>query len=265
MKILFTSDWHLDASTCGVDRFDDVVGAVKETVETAIAEKVDLYVFLGDLCDPDANRSPRCVSVAIDVARELRANDIESRWLTGNHCVIEDGSGTSVLSPLKAAEMKPSADMPGWRVIDEPTVELLSRTPNGPPIAFVWLPYVPRCASYDAKEFVRDADVLAARNVDARSFAPKGQPHVVVGGHLSIRDMHPGSETIDMPRGRDLWLPVDEIAERWPGATVVNGHYHRAELPGRLQRGGVLIPGSLARLTFGEEANTPGFLIVEVP
>lgn len=257
MKILFTSDWHLDASTCGVDRFDDVVGAVKETVATAIAEKVDLYVFLGDLCDPDANRSPRCVSVAIDVASELQANDIESRWLTGNHCVIEDGSGTSVLSPLKAAEPKPSAGTARWRVIDAPTVELLSRTPNGPPIAFVWLPYVPRCASYDAKEFVRDAGLFAA---DAGVFATQ-TVNVVVGGHLSIRDMHPGSETIDMPRGRDLWLPVDEIAERWPGATVVSGHYHRAQT----DPGGILIPGSLARLTFGEESNTPGFLIVEVP
>jgi len=241
VKMLVTSDWHLDATTGGVDRFDDVSSAVAETVEAARAEEVDLYVFLGDLCDPDANRAPRCVSRAIVVARRLHGAGICSRWLVGNHDVIEDGSGSHTLAPMQAAQAAPTADSPGWCVVDRPMVERIAG------VTFVWLPYVPRCASYDAGEFVRSVET-------------SGTPQrVVVAGHLSIHGQVPGSETTDMPRGRDLWLPTDAIAQRWPHAVVMNGHYHRA------QQSPVIIPGSLARLTFGEESHNPGFMIVEVP
>lgn len=241
VKMLVTSDWHLDATTAGADRFDDVAQAVEETVEAASSEQVDLFVFLGDLCDPDANRAPRCVAFAIVVARRLHAASIRSRWLVGNHDVIEDGSGTHTMTPMQAAQVRPTADAPGWCVVDRPMVERIAGA------TFVWLPYVPRCASYDAGEFVRSVETSGM------------QQRVIVAGHLSIHGQVPGSETHDMPRGRDLWLPTDAIAERWPQAVVMNGHYHRA------QQTPVIIPGSLARLTFGEESHSPGFVIVEVP
>lgn len=245
MKIAVTSDWHLDASTAGFDRFDDIREAIDEIVIRATDERISLFLFLGDLCDPDANRAPRCVSIAIDVAQRLRDRTITSRWLVGNHDVIEDGSGTNTLVPLAAAAKAVGAgsrDEPPWvAVIDRPMVEIIAG------VAFVWLPYVPRCASYDAGAFVRSAEV------------PDEIP-IIVAGHLSISGIDPGSETHDMPRGRDLWLPREAIRERWGSrAFIVNGHYHAARVEPDL-----LIPGSLARLTFGEEANTPGFAIVEV-
>lgn len=249
MKLLVTSDWHLDATTAGVDRFDDIAAAVDETVRVASEEQVDLYVFLGDLCDPDANRAPRCVAKAIAVAQELgHGMGIPSRWLVGNHDVIEDGSGTSTLTPLEAAavpEVGKHYDAP-IRVITGPDVEWIDGR------LFVWLPYVPRCASYDAGEFVRTA-------LASEPLASHATTRAVVAGHLSIHGQVPGSETHDMPRGRDLWLPTEAIWERWPKAVVMNGHYHAA------QHAPVIIPGSLARLTFGEEGHTPGFMIVEVP
>lgn len=244
MKLLVTSDWHLDATTAGVDRFADISAAVDETVRAAVDEKVDLYLFLGDLCDPDANRAPRCVAKAIAVAQELaHGNGIPSRWLVGNHDVIEDGSGTSTLTPLEAAAVDmATGQLSSIRVITRPEVEWFDGR------LFLWLPYVPRCASYDAKVVARTAAE------DAPSTTP-----VIVAGHLSIHGQVPGSETHEMPRGRDLWLPTEAIWERWPGAVILNGHYHAA------QHAPVVIPGSLARLTFGEEAHEPGFMIVEVP
>lgn len=247
MKILVTSDWHLDASTAGFDRFYDISDAVDETVQAARDEKVDLYVFLGDLCDPDANRAPRCVAKAIDVARELALeSNIRSRWLVGNHDVIEDGSGTSTLTPLEAAfgELSVRGFDPMVRVISHPRGETIDD------VTFIWLPYVPRCASYDASAVVREMTFVKGISEEQR--------HVVVAGHLSIRGQVPGSETQEMGRGRDLWFPVDAVAARWPRAVLMNGHYHRA------QQAPIVIPGSLARLTFGEETHTPGFMIVEV-
>jgi DNA repair exonuclease SbcCD nuclease subunit len=125
VKILATSDWHLDATTAGFDRFDDVSEAIEEAISVAVAERVDLFVFLGDLCDPDANRAPRCVAKAIDVAQRLRNKMIPSRWLVGNLDVIEDGSGTSTLAPLAAAASAVgSVNGPEWvRVVSSPGVE----------------------------------------------------------------------------------------------------------------------------------------------
>jgi hypothetical protein len=79
---------------------------------------------------------------------------------------------------------------------------------------------------------------------------------------LTVPGIEPGSETREMPRGREVRYPVEAIRERWGDrAVMLNGHYHRAyhraESP-------VVVPGSLERLTRGEARNEPGCLILEV-
>lgn len=241
--LIVSSDWHLDAYTAGFSRHEDVKAAAMRVAGAALAlaERVGalhvLFAFLGDLCDPDANRSPRCIEVAVAVALLLRTAGIRSRWLVGNHDVIEDGSGTSTLAPLAALD--PSGEV--VRVLSEPAVEVI----NGK--AFCWLPYVPRCLAYDPVEFVHRA-VAAAPQVQ------------VVAGHLNVEGIVPGSETNDMGRGRDAWFPLSAVRELWPDALLLNGHYHRAQV----DPAGVVIPGSLARLTFGEQDNDPGYLEIEL-
>lgn len=232
MKVLVTADWHLDANTAGYDRFADVAKSIDAMVDAAIRSKVDLFLFLGDLCDPDASRAPRCVAKAINAWRQLQQAGIASRWLVGNHDVIEDGSGTSTLTPLRAA---------GADVIEEP----MTGTIGG--VQFVWLPYVPRVRNYDAAEFV--ASVNLAPDLP-----------VVVAGHLTVPVLDPGSETHDMPRGRDLVFPVEQVVAKWPKAMLLNGHYHTAcWMIGQQVGGGLCVPGSLERLTFGEQGNVPGY------
>lgn len=100
MKILVTGDWHLDARTAGFDRFEDLRSAVDWTVAFAAAAGVDLYVNLGDLCDPDTTRSHRAVGLACETAAALARHGIAQVWLAGNHDVIEDGTGSTTLAPL---------------------------------------------------------------------------------------------------------------------------------------------------------------------
>lgn len=243
-RIVVTSDWHLDAHTAGFPRFDDVREAVDQVVRQVEKEAEEwgaanvLFAFLGDLSDPDANRAPRCIEVAIRVAMRMKAMGVRSRWMNGNHDVIEDGSGTSTLSPLAALD----PDETLVRVLSEPTVEVIDGE------AYCWLPYVPRCLAYDPVEFVHRAAV-AAPEVD------------YVLGHLTVPGIVPGSETADMGRGREKVFPLEAVAELWPKAVLLNGHYHRVHAD-PTRTGPVLIPGSLARLTFGEQANTPGFLVL---
>lgn len=235
--VVATSDWHLDAYTAGYARFDDVKNAVAVVIMAVEALVIEvgadavLFCFLGDLCDPDANRSPRCISFAVEVAQRLRKLGVRSRWLVGNHDVIEDGSGTSTLSPLAALD----TDRVMIRVLSEPDIEVI----HG--VAFCWLPYVPRSLAYDPVEFVHRAHA-ALPDID------------VVAGHLNVPGIVPASETVDMGRGREEWFPLDAVHELWPSAVLMNGHYHQSHAKP------VYIPGSLARLTFGEQHNTPGFL-----
>ncbi len=85
------------------------------------------------------------------------------------------------------------------------------------------------------------------------------RPVEVVLGHLMVEGIGPGSETMDMARGRDVFLPVEEIRKAWPEAVIVNGHYHEAR-----EFNGVHFPGSLARLTRSDIAHQPGYLTVEI-
>ena len=235
MRLLITSDWHLDASTAGFDRFDDVSDAVDRTVAALGAHDVAAYLFLGDLCDPGP-RAHRAVDRACAVAREIDAVGVPSFWLTGNHDVVEDGTGSHAMMPL--------AHLGGRvRLIDSPQLFLI-KSPDGDEINAFALPFVPRARAYDPDELVRSYDGPVPR---------------VVVGHLNLEGIGPGSETEDMPRGREVFWPLAAIREKWPNALLVAGHYHRRQL-----YAGVYVVGALERLTFGEENYEPGFLVIDV-
>lgn len=238
MKILVSSDWHLDSVTAGVERFNDLKAAVWELYHFAKAERVDLFMFLGDLCDPDTSRAYRAMAFSIEVALTFADDGIPSIWITGNHDVIEDGHGSSTLLPLHKAVACRNVT-----VVDRPMPVVQHM-----PINLIALPYTPRSHNYDPEAYVRG---LETKRITTEP--------TVIAAHLNIEGIGPGSETTDLPRGRDVFLPVAAIRERWPDAIVLNGHYHK-----RQTFNGVHIPGSLERLTFGEEENEPGYLLVEV-
>lgn len=239
MKLLISSDWHLDWTTAGVRRTDDLRDAVQETVERAIHERVDAYMFLGDLCNPDSgSRVFECLCIALGAAQALAKEGIESHWIAGNHDVIEDGAGFTTISPLKR--------LGGAVYVHEnPSVVVLGDMKAN----LLVLPYVPFARDYNAAEYVERKFKTLSR----------AQP-LVVAGHLMVPGIIPGVETSEMPRGRDMAFPLDTI-KAFGGCDVLmlNGHYHKQQ-----EFDGVHIPGSLERLTFGEESHSPGYLLVEV-
>jgi len=245
IRILVSSDWHADASTAGHERFADVEVAVDETVEAAVQQRCTHYLFLGDLCDPDETRSHRAVALALRTALRLADHGIASHWIVGNHDVVEDGHRSHTLLALKALE----GEVPlKCSVHDGPTIARLDDRPDGR-VALVALPYTPRSHAYDPEDFIRRSDTFGIRC-----------QHVVVAGHLNLAGITPGSETDDMPRGREVFFPIQACREVFGDrAVLLNGHYHRGQV-----YEGVHVPGSLERLTFGEAGHTPGWLILEV-
>lgn len=241
-KICVSSDWHADARSHGVDRFDDVAQAVAQTVKAAKQEDVDLYLMLGDLCDPDDGpRALRAVQLAIETAVELREAGVDSWWLSGNHCCVENGEGRSVLTPLSALGA-------GVRVFDRPAPVLLPGRPKAHGgLAFaLMLPYPPASSPYDPAAFVRGTN---------------RERVALVAAHLTeLSGIAPGEESLEMSRGRGVPFPIAECDPSW---LLLQGHWHHGQT---FESGGrsVIIPGSLCRLTHGEATSKPRFLLVEV-
>lgn len=253
MKLLISSDWHADARTLGHARFMDVDLAVRETVEAAVREKVDAYLFLGDLCDPDSGGAVfRSVELAVSVALELANQGIQSVWVAGNHDVIEDGSGDTTLSPLRPlARVRKHVHLferPGTVFLNGPYPDLADG------VTVLALPYTATSHAYRPATAV--SDQMTATGPRAK---------LVVVAHLAVVGVEPGEETTDMPRGRDVLFPREMFPDTLgTPTTCFNGHYHRQqrhELPGHLP---VHIPGAPTRFTFGEAGNSPGYLIAEV-
>lgn len=249
MKIIVTSDWHLDASTGGISRFEDLQAAVREVVQVAIEQEADAFLFLGDAYDPDAGTCVhRCCALMIESAVSLNAHGVPSFWLAGNHDVIEDGTGETILKPVKQT----MSCNDRW-VIERPAVLPFGKAKDGASVYLVAMPYCASSHPYSPEEFIRQAAADLPRNLVQ-------PPVIVVAAHLNIEGMIPGSETVDMPRGRDIWFPLDACREAWGDrALLLNGHYHKQQV-----FRGIHIPGNLARLTFGEEDHTPGYITVEV-
>jgi DNA repair exonuclease SbcCD nuclease subunit len=240
VKAVISSDWHVDHTTHGVRRFVDVAKAVRRTIDFALDNRVDLYVFGGDLCDPDAGSVVfRCVELAIETALRLADQGIISVWIAGNHDVIEDGSGDTTLSPLRAL----SFTSPHVFVCESPCVLNFDRSKFRASV--MALPFTPTTRGYDVEKTIFELGPQL-------NFTP-----ALSISHLNVPGVIPGEETTEMPRGREVMLPVPTLNKwvRW----MVNGHYHRQQRTDD----GVWIPGSLARLTFGEESHEPSFLFLE--
>lgn len=254
MRLCISSDWHLDKFTSGLCRFEDVSRSVRAVVALVKAERCDGFVFMGDLADPGP-AAHRCSAFAIEVASDLASAGIWSRWLVGNHDVVEDGSGSSTLSPLAAMGesrghflrvVNGEERRDAIRVIDVwggPCIEWLAEG-----VLAVALPHPARGAGYTPEEYVRGLS-----EIDGVA---------LVFGHLTVPGIERGSEVLDMPRGREVRYPIEAIRERWGDrAVMLNGHYHRSY---RRSQSPVIVPGSLERLTKSEALNEPGCLILEV-
>ncbi len=238
MRVVVSTDWHADWTTLGVPRFDEVAAAAEHTVSEAIRLRAGLYVFAGDLAETEGPGMLRALELAVRLAGRLNQAGIGSLWLTGNHDVIEDGLATSNLTPLR--------DVPGAMLVDAPCVDMFGEYLHkpGPSLRVACLPFTPRSHGYSPEAFVREH----ANN-----------PIDLVVGHLMLEGIGPGSETRDMPRGRDVFWPTKEIHECWSGAVCVGGHFHRKQV-----FDGVHLPGSLVRLMQVEASNEPSYLVVDL-
>ena len=226
----------------GISRFGEVEKAVRQTFDVAIAEKVDAYFFLGDLADPDTG-GDTFASIDLLQNQVLRCvrNNIHFIAIAGNHDICTDGTGATTLTPLRSLEK---------RFPEHITIAEIPRNVTlGSDLIACCLPYTAPSHAYEPEH-------------TAKIMMMTSHERVIVLGHLMLPGIHAGSETVDMPRGREVSFPIHETTDAF---MRFNGHYHRRQKLDTDDGGPpIIIPGSLCRLAFGEESNEPGFLIVEV-
>lgn len=260
MKLVVTSDWHADHSTLGVRRYDEVTRAVDESVDAAINEKADAYICLGDVADPDTGGDTcRAQYLAMRTACKLAHHGIRSIWLRGNHDVWEDGTGACVLTPMRALE---EIDWP----TDYDASEVLVHVADHPRVVWLADDLAVLCLPFMPVSHAVDIEMMAAALYPSLSVRGDkklaGPPRVIVISHLTVPGVVAGEETNEMPRGREVVYP---FAATKDAVLRLQGHYH-ARQQFEPNDGGppLIIPGSLARLTFGDEEHEPGFLIINV-
>lgn len=242
MRFHIASDWHADASTNGLDRFDEIRDAAYAVALSAVDSKkkgIDsAFIFAGDLCDPDTTRAFRAIALAIEIALFLAHAKVPSLWIAGNHDVIENDRGSTVLEPLRL-------------IADRQTSITVAENPmywSFRGSCVMALPFVARANAYDPEEFVERSTSLVP-------------DLALIVGHLTVPSAQRGSESDDFARGRDMIFPVETCRKRWGNRCIlVNGHYHRKQVT----KDGVHIPGSLVRLRHDEEQHEPGYLVIEV-
>jgi len=230
--------------TDGHDRHAEVHGALAQ-VRHRVREG-DQFLCLGDVSNPFSPGVHRAVALAVETAHAFEFACKDNAWIVGNHDVMEDQHGSHSLLGVKALEASGDGST---QLHDEPRVTWLGN------YLLVSLPYVAPARSYDPAAWIEEACELADNETIVY---PGRRKRTVVAGHLMIEGIEPGSETTDMARGRDVFWPEEAVRKHFPDALWLNGHYHR----GQVFRG-IHVPGSLVRVTHGEEQNQPRFLVFD--
>lgn len=232
MRAVIVSDVHVDAVTAGKERYPEIKERLQATVDFAIENEVDAWIFTGDWCNPDNKRTIKCITLLNNICYTLMANGIPPVLLAGNHDTVEDGYETTVLSPAAVTAM----------VVEKPTIKLIGDN------LCMFLPFPSRANEYNPEQYVQ-------------TMSDVGKDVEFIFGHLNLEDATPGSEITEFSRGKEHFWPLSVISKCFPKAVLIGGHLHKRQ---RISSCGVevQIVGSLCQLAFDEEKNEPGYLFL---
>jgi DNA repair exonuclease SbcCD nuclease subunit len=246
MKILVTSDWHMDTVTAGIPRLNDIENFMKLLLDVIEKEEVDLLLHLGDFFNPGTMLVPVYTAKLMEFIQKLYYKDeVDVILIAGNHDVIEDSRGYTTISPLNFINrIGGSCD-----IVERPSLICINADIA---VNFLCLPYVAKSA-YDPS----DLDNVI-KYIEKLSYSSL---KLIVAGHMTVPGAMMGSESKEMSRGRESVFPIDKIKALNPDM-ILNGHYHKAQV---VNPSGVIIPGSPVRFNFGEkDDNEKGYILINV-
>jgi exonuclease SbcD len=275
MKILHTADIHVgydthgrhDATTGLNSRWLDVQKSLECMVKVALQEDIDLFLFCGDAYK-DALPSPTEQRILARALRPVLDKGIPIVFVVGNH------DYPAAFGKANALQIFPEL---------HERVYLFSRphshdfeTKSGK-VRIVGLPWPSRSMLAGLKENQgKTPEELRAEihetyvgfiEKEAEEIAQAQLPYpAILAAHIHISDaiICSGSERINT---NDVMFSVASVAKR-EFSYVALGHIHKHQdlNPGAAERGEppVVYSGSIERITFSEEKDPKGFVIVEI-
>lgn len=275
MKILHTADIHVgydthgrhDASSGLNTRWLDIEKSLKFMVKTALEEKIDLFLFCGDAYK-DALPSPTEQRILARALRPLLDAGIPTVFVAGNH------DYPSALGKANALQIFPDLHDKVY-LFSKPRSQDFE-TKSGK-LRIVGLPWPMRSMLAGITENLgKTPEELNAKvheiyaefiEVEAEKIRNEALPYpAILAAHLHIADaiISAGSERIN---SRDPMFNVATLAKR-EFSYVALGHIHKHQdlNEGAAERGEppVVYSGSIERITFSEEKDPKGFVIVEI-
>ncbi len=239
-------------------RFEDFTNALKRTVDYAIDNGADIFLFSGDAY---RNASPEPIyqkMFALELKR-LSASNIKTVLVVGNHDQILRSSQSHAMSVFQSLEVAGvlTIDKPGLHVID---------TKNGA-LQLIGVPHVTRHNLMTMEKYANLSaqqidDVLIHHVADLlRSYYEDLDPEIpsVVTAHMSLDRAVAGIEE-ELLLGYTLTFPADMFVDERVDYVAL-GHIHKHQII-REEHPAIVYAGSLERVDFGEAKEDKGFVDV---
>ncbi|HEX6445613.1 MAG TPA: exonuclease SbcCD subunit D [Streptosporangiales bacterium] len=274
MRILHTADWHVGKVLKGRTRTDEHKEVLAEIVQVAQRERPDLVVVAGDLYDTAAPNAD-AVRLVTRALSALRRTGAEVVALAGNHD-----------NAAQVEALRSWAEAAGVRLVglvaNRPEQHLSTgTTAGGEPWRLVALPFLSQrhvvraaemfelslaeasqtYADWVRRLLARLTEPFAAGVPGAAEGAGAGEPAVnLLTTHLTVSGGSLGGGERDAHTVFAYHVPPSVF----PASChyVALGHLHRQqEIPGPCP---IRYSGSPLHVDFGEEANEPAVLLVDV-
>lgn len=268
IKLLHLSDIHmgsglshgrLNPETGLNTRIEDFTAALRQCIDRALSEPVDLVLFAGDAF-PDATPPPLVQQAFASQFRRLVDADIPTVLLVGNHDLYAQGQGGASLSIFR------TLGVPKIIVGDRLTTHHIV-TVNGP-VQVITLPWLTRSMLLTRPE--TEGLSLVEINqllVDRLRVALEGEvrqldPEIptVLLAHVMTDTATYGVERF-LAAGRGFTVPISLLA-RPCFDYVALGHVHRHQV--LCESPLSVYSGSIERVDFSEEQEVKGFMLVQL-
>ncbi|MFE3450517.1 exonuclease SbcCD subunit D [Nonomuraea sp. NPDC059194] len=261
MKILHTADWHVGKVLKGRSRIDEHRAVLRELVATARRENVDAVIVAGDVFDTSAP-TPEAQALVMPALMALREDGRDVVVLAGNHD-----------NPQLLEVYRPVLGALGIQVVGAfrrpdkgGTLSFTART--GEPVRLAVLPFLSHRYVVRAAEVLTGTPAEHNRDYAARigellgALTAPFQPDTV--NIVTTHGTLPGGAFGGGEREAQSIFSYYFEATAFPSSTqyAALGHLHRRQqIPGPCP---IWYSGSPIAVDFGEEANTPGALLVDV-
>jgi exonuclease SbcD len=275
MKIVHTADLHIGMELHGpmnpttglARRLEDFLASLDRIVDAAIAERADLVIMAGDIYkgrDPTPTHQREFAKRVMRLTRE----SIPLVLLAGNHDLPNAENRATSIDIFRAL------DVAGVRVARAVDVERID-TPAGP-VLVATLPWVPRSTlltralarGAPMEEIEREMVGLIANTVDELAGLVEGmradpalaQAPAILVAHVHAQEARDGAERL-LTVGTDPLIPIERLALQ-AFDYVALGHIHAHQV--LMRHPAAVYPGSIERVSFGEEREAKGYVLAEV-